>query len=66
MSADGSGKLGGNSPGRRRNGDKNMWPGRPADAPEPRRAAKIPPGVEGHSLGGGAARALRALFGRKK
>lgn len=40
--------------GRPPSGDrKNYFPGRPADAPDPRRGKKLPPGVEGRSLGGG-------------
>lgn len=51
----------GHSLGGRRS-DKNQghdswFPGRPADAPEPKRAKKLPKGVQGQSLGGGKNRA---------
>lgn len=32
--------------------DRAINPGRPADAPPPKRGTKLPKGVEGHSLGG--------------
>lgn len=52
--------MGGNSPGRRKNANQNMWPGRPADAPEPKRAKPLPKGVQGQSLGGGKNRATKS------
>ena len=42
------GKFLGRTPTRPRS---DYFPGRPADAPDPVRAAKLPKGVEGKSLG---------------